>query len=807
MITPFRATYGFKDNSHDLIAWDGNDAPPNDLLGLTDRPAGHIQPQEKWWPAINCGPLGQEWWGIWVVEPDERASRGGMVKSEALLWKKESLASVANLDEYIISLINGDVLSPSGKKELVFNNLANELIQNSGILVIDSLETLPFLISHLWKRLSCEERVNFSVQVKFIPPQLSGTLNSTFYGVPASCINQWYSDNVVFVDSTSKQPLSRGAKFLIGESQRSDKTLSDLVQSCMSNARRLGVMARGADNIEKFRRDETFSHAINALRTVIGFAEKAEEAQFVKLELLDAIKKHLKQSALPDEVIRIRNISENAFLPKQLPEDELKNWIIQNFLENDIETQDEFFQKLVPSKSRSWWHSSVIAGIKEVVESSLAGSNLLSWLSLNSFLPIADKLIFIKKDIDNILFEIAKSSNCTKEEIKKLQLLANDKKWPQMYAWSNHHLTENKAISMQIDAMPNWRKGIPYLIENMQRGQLLDAIELSELSSFSLNFVTKVLESPDLLEGIDINKPGAFSLWKMQLEKGGCFYPSGTNKDLFKELLYKKLTSGLSNHVFREVASESANLFLHDSCANEVWNRLNIQEKEELAKCVVQVLNKEPFLLDEHKFVPIELKTELVNYLDSAHIVFPAFVLVCLSNHISTDERKIFSWLCKTNSSRWDQNALNKLSSLIKANKWRNLVTLLFKNYLVHSEFNSVVHDCSDFLNLLDSWRLRFYRGLASPSDRRELVKRLADLGAELAPDRLEYFWVRAGGEKKSLLLKGTVADIWLHAVQAANQGALNYGMTDLVNALLKEYPNNQELSEIRRMLSLSGVV
>jgi hypothetical protein len=349
--------------------------------------------------------------------------------------------------------------------------------------------------------------------------------------------------------------------------------------------------------------------------------------------------------------------------------------------------------------------------------------------------------------------------------------------------------------------MPDWEKGVPYLIENIQRVQLLDAIELSELNPFLDLFVQRVLKSPDLLKRIDIDQPGAFSLWKLQLEKGGIFYPLDVEKDLFKNTLYKKLASDLPVQVFSRVVSETAGLFLQDSGASEVWNRLNIREKKELAKCAVQILSKEPLLLKEHQFVPRELKEALIDYLNTAYALSPEFILICLSKNVYASEWGIIAWLRKTNSSEWDQGSLKNLGGLIKANKWKTLLKELFKVRSTKPLFMPVVQDCSDLLDFWDSWRLGFYSGASKSVNKDVLVGKVSDIGSELAPSRLSYLWMRAGGEQGSLLSKGTNAEIWFHAVKSAEDGALPNGMADLVKALLDEFPNNEELLEVQKML------
>ncbi len=97
MIRPLRVRYGAQDNMHGLMEWEGHPArPPAALLGLTDKPPGSYSPGERWWPSVGCGPV-ENWWALWWTRPDEQALRGGMVRSDVLLWRLDEVGAVESL--------------------------------------------------------------------------------------------------------------------------------------------------------------------------------------------------------------------------------------------------------------------------------------------------------------------------------------------------------------------------------------------------------------------------------------------------------------------------------------------------------------------------------------------------------------------------------------------------------------------------------------------------------------------------------------------------------------------------------------
>jgi hypothetical protein len=327
MTFPLCAKYGFKNNSHDFLEWDGDDKPPRELLGLTDKPAGHMIPKEQWWPAINCRQI-DEWWAIWSIVPDPEAPRAGMVKSQVFLWPINEISKVNNLDKYI-SILVGDEQKPLSKKDQHFiDELLNELTSNDQTLIIDSVRLVPHIINMLWKNLWDEAKVNFSVRVSFTPPQAFNSVNHpTFYCVPSSLTNQWFNQKVKIIALQDGTELSRAARYL--NDNNNDNTISELIKvfgQKPGNINYVGRLARAADNLDVYRRNNDAGSIISALRSIIACAAQPSEALALKLELLIALKVHFEKNSISvDQVLSLSNLSEDNVLGDKLPKKELLN--------------------------------------------------------------------------------------------------------------------------------------------------------------------------------------------------------------------------------------------------------------------------------------------------------------------------------------------------------------------------------------------------------------------------------------------------------------------------------------------------
>ncbi|MFL5353930.1 effector-associated domain EAD1-containing protein [Archangium sp.] len=78
----------------------------------------------------------------------------------------------------------------------------------------------------------------------------------------------------------------------------------------------------------------------------------------------------------------------------------------------------------------------------------------------------------------------------------------------------------------------------------------------------------------------------------------------------------------------------------------------------------------------------------------------------------------------------------------------------------------------------------------------------MAELGAGLAPDLLDYFWERAGGERKRLKTYERPDVRWREAATLARNGSLPGGLAALVQELRDQFPHNPDLQELSAMLA-----
>ncbi|GIA94128.1 hypothetical protein VCSRO136_0841 [Vibrio cholerae] len=805
MTKPLKAIYGCRNNSHDLLFWEGDSPLPPELLGLTDKPGGYVTPKEKWWPAINCGPVGN-WWALWSIEPDLDAPRSGMVKSTVLLWELDKISQVHCLEEFIYQLVNHKEYKQPYSSLL--QNVANKLICSDNILAIEADETLPLLIAHLWEKLWGEARKEFSVRSAFTPPQsLVRAKLPTFYYVPASVLNQWYLPNVSLINSTTTIETSRATNYLINRAEN-DSLLCQLLFNCCEltgDLKVLNKLGRAADNIDQFRSNSTLTNAIVALRTLIACSPSPDKAKDIKNELLSSIKMLMVSKGDAYDILTMCNLSSDAVPKGAMPEVELSNWIKNNLVTLSHEDLNKFFERALPDKSTQWWSQSVVNGIGTLVNQPETSEHTLFWLSIVNFQKTFLRLSSIPQDLEEMLFECAKASDMTVDNFMALEQFSISQKWAKLHAWTVFNLyDEEQVYNKQRNSMPNWIEGLPFIAQSLSHRHAINLLRDSAFSPFVDLLAERSLKEQTLLNYIDITEENAFQMWQKQLDIGGGFYPPNIETETFLAKLCDCLQTNILPGIFERISKEISEYLLSSTDRVKVWSQLDATRSNILAKDMTKKVVTTPqalqHLSDAESYLINELKAHMTgNYIE------PAFILSYLSQSISHREEDVLRWVKKVHSRTSSAHA-HMLGNIILEKRWKNVANGLYQSsygWLAETpNFKSTIETCSELLNSTNRLWYSLYTGTSTQPHQSEIIRKFSEVSADLAYDRLDSIWQKAGGRPSRLKSHGTELDKWFHAANEAEKGALSRGLIDLLEVLIEEFPNNKQLREINYIVS-----
>lgn len=800
---PLRATYGFINHGHGLIDYEGESPPPAVLSGLTDKPGGHIYPGDKWWPAFNCGAIDSDWWAIWCTVPDEKAPRGGMVKTSVLLWHLNDLHLINDISPYIYQLLNDSEQTsiPINELSTIFDSLSS--IQ--GALVVDSPSCVPQAISVLWPKLWLAARQELSVRMAFQPPQsISTCKHPTFYVVPKSLANQWHIDGFSITSNVTNIQRSRATDFILDINE--DLGMEEVISQCHNLPGSLscfGELSRLADNLDVCRVSPTYTNGISALRTTIACAPETDNAESIKKELLTIIKRTLPLSSSPEHALMLSNICESNVTFHLLPAHELSQWVELNSPSLSYEFLEKLFSR-VNGNYQQWWKDAVLKGLCNVIAPETLAPYVITWLKMPDFDLVLDVLKIDKTHLGNSLFELNRDTALSEDLCKNIEVWAQANACSTLYALSALHQYKSKLVfDKYISAFPYDRVGIEFLISNVSNDTLGAFINDASSEPFLAQISEKVLENKKLLNFIDLNSCYGLKLWSLQLNLGGSFYPPDLNEESFSRGLLK-VVPNLELSVLPNVVEKLIPYLIDSQQREGIWELMNGTKCEVLATSLINCIAKDNIFGFTLNPSEAHLNDAFIAYFEQNPYFSGQLLISFLVQCTSVDEQAVIRWIPKVTSSGWSTCAIS-FGQIIKANKWSKVAETVFSlgggSYFARiPDLRKAVDECAHLLSPLNQCIYRFSIGTHSTSDKDKLTEFFAEVCSRIAYDRLEYYWKISGGELGQLKQNGTPQQNWLEAAQNASSGMLPGGLATLVEKVRKEFPHNEELKTIQNI-------
>jgi hypothetical protein len=801
-IYPFRARYGVKDNMHALLEFNGDLASlPSELLGLTDKPPGYVTPGERWWPSVGCCPLGS-WWVLWWTVPDENATRGGMVRSEVALWPRDMVPTILSLAAVMEELNGGQrIEAPS---ERLLKMAAEALIKASeSTPIIGDLDAWPGLLAALWRRLWPEARLVFSARVAISPPQGGESVSPPLLlGVSASRVNQWPPGDIV-ADSTGSGEFNRAADWLIGKPDEGIEQLLTGGALCADSISSLRGIARAADRIELLRGCPDASSAIDALRTLCAIAPGASAAQVPKRESLAVIEQTLPVASL-QAVLSLANFKEQDVPSSEILSNSVHRWTLAQLPMLVPSDLFQLIEVMTAGKGEKWWLSAIQGAIAAGILLREEHWYRATFICLCHSTDLAAFAELRSQGVEaetNVL-AIAERTTCVVEQFVTLRQNSTTLQWSRLHAWALYKSqSADTAIAQQLSFKPSYLPGLLLLVERIPGAQLVAAAVALGDDRVLEPVTTRTRKTPSLMRDMDLSLASWRTLWSLHVVQGGDPWPAGIDR---KQEMMRFLTASLRERprdgVIQRLAVDFATVAIGFPGRTNLWGALNAHDAQSLADhTAVLLLNDVEHGTDVGVPEP---------YMQDA--VFKALTKSSLSaGTVAT----LLSWepnLYEYNArSRIDQvvdwgKGAAKLGALIRVRRWRSIADNLYKRY-VNGETGilAALEECKDQLSFWQSYRFSTLCNVDAPALSVDvLIDRVAELGGDLAADRLDDVWQRAGGKKKQLLSQGTAAQRWNEAARSAAQGGLNGGLRALVDVLADDLPYNSDLRELRASLS-----
>lgn len=809
MIQPLRARYGAKDNSHGLLEWQGQPgALPSDLPGLTDKPPGYLTPDECWWPSLGCGAVG-DWWALWWTVPDERASRGGMVRSEVALWRLDDIGCVNDLRPVLASLSERETI-PASSPELLCA-VAEALVSSEYRRppVVSDLDAWPSIIADIWSRLWPDARRDFSARVAVIPPQGGESVTPPLiYCVPRQRLPGWADFPVIRV-GLGTSPTSRAALWLVGNDDATFKEILDTCNFCAGDLKKLATVARAADRLDTLRESPSPNIALELLRSLAVMAPSSDTAMSLKAETLRELNRGF-SGTKPEFVFMLRNL-ELASLPNDgQTRAALTSWAHSQAPHLTLDEVRQLLTSLGENQAQTWWQESVRKALLEGFSEpdKQWAKTAINWLGLPGFTEMFIAILPSTETVESNLLDVVTEVKIPEAALHQLQAQAKLRRWSRLHAWAVMNLfLPSQAFLLQKKFPGDMASGMKYLVMHLSGSDVVnEVINTPDSQLIQLVAQRTALES-QLLQAMNVGHVVWRELWAAHIAVGGDCWPPKVNRELLGMKLLDALVAGGAepSGLVSPLAGDLAGIAFSHPDRAKLWGVLGADSCVALLPLVADVFIRTCNAGKVVSSLEPELAQEVLKQTRASSLSVKVFVML-LSSNVSLDEQDLIRCISSSTRVDWQVDIAATVGRAVSNKRWKIAAEKSYDRFMSGAtpELQSMVYECQALLSRWQRVRFAFKAvntGL-TPNIGESIVERVAELGADLAPYELDDIWERAGGKRKDLNMGGTPASRWQSAANTAQLGKLNNGLLALVSELENTHPHNSDLKELASIIS-----
>ncbi|HYH96088.1 effector-associated domain EAD1-containing protein [Hyalangium sp.] len=563
-------------------------------------------------------------------------------------------------------------------------------------------------------------------------------------------------------------------------------------------------VARAADRLERLRTDPQADRALELLRTLVLVAPAQDAAAALKEEALGVLERGF-AAASPSFVLSLANLDPAKLPAGGPPEKAIKDWIGRHAPRLPLEEVPTFLEMLSPGRAEHWWRRAMNAALSEGMVSSEPrwAKAALLWLGLPGAVEALRTLLPANDGVEKRLLEMTSGVEMPKIAVQQLRQQAAERRWSRLHAWAAmQELAAREALQAQRAFPGEPLAGLVLLVERLPGPAVVEEAVSTQDAQLTKLLGRRTAREPELIRPLDAKHPGWRTLWSAHVAEGGSTWPPDANREaLGRGLLDAILDGDEPQSLVVALAEGLADAALRHPERAVLWTSLSAGGRTALLPWVASALVKlceeghavslpEPLLLDA---VVSRARTTLLS----------ARVLAVLLNwDVRLDEQEARRWIFRPKPSEWAPVAV-ALGQAVRARGWKHVASDLYELSKRSPELRPAADACQSLLSSWQRWLLS-WGGTGSRSPELNIgpvVLRVAELGANLADDRLEDIWERAGGERKHLKSSGAPDVRWREAATLAQKGTLKGGLLALVRELLIDRPYNEELRELEKEL------
>jgi len=840
-ITVYRAIYGAtKDGSHDLLR-----APSKHtdlftkLLRYTDEP-GILNLGSFSGPALSGFPL-EEFYALLEIFRDPSASRGGMVRTYALLLPLEEVSRVDGLspffkrlpDELIsdsdstleleVEITDAELTVSRSEIDAKYAPLAQRVMATAGKsepVIWTEAQNLGNAASVLWFGLWPSVRKHFSFHHAAGPQDISSRDYSeegvTLIGTPGEREGKWGNHHTA-VPNGNVDELTLAESYLLrlpksnalrefGENlEVSPDSLGDLdkLESCYQYFTQL----------EKLDLGKTI-----ALATLTGhLSPDSRRGEEIKSQIFTKISESF-PSADPEGIKRLRNFDPQSFEDgESVVKSALKSWSNSNILE---ESHSDLISQCFSSSPNHFWKESVLKGLSEAIEEWPPRTPNVLWEWWEACPDLIQELEEYIPSGDSIETDL---SEATPKEIPEtvgedICQLAQQRDWPKLGAVALvSSLPPGRAFKQFLESFQfsEYLTGLRAAATRVDNAEIIETALDIQNESLYLLAGELCAENPSLLVNLDVENPGWRSIWFKSMKAGkedvwsSIPDPSGKVETLLELVLESESVSdGL---LLRVSKTEYADLTdFPDRYA--VWKKLprksRVEFLDQTAEGWIDRFSTNPGFEGEPE-EPLRRKilepSRLNRLLDTGESLSRG--LQVFSTFDELEEHKFQKWLNEALSRSTNLNPIDseEIGKRISRRGWNKTASIISERVVDRPDLEPALRECEELLSTFERLATSLRGGVDTVDvNRDDWWEALTQITSVLYPRGVtqNMIWERAGGDVSAISIEQSGKAQWREAIHKLRHGGAghNISVDGLLYNLREEYPDNDRLELLDEM-------
>ena len=826
-----QALFGDKAGSYALISASLNTDEAKRLCNITDlldRPsAGHLTK-----PVVRGFAVHDSYLFIKSFPDNDPGVRKGRVLSHTLIVDQEDLnsvndirsvfnhfISVPNKNEKLKSFeIENSTFRPRLKniptrEAFALNCVLNHSSYGNVIVWVGEAGYLS-LIRQVWSQLSGELRSTLRIGVGFNPQRIDAQKLSLIY-VPQEYESKWKTGEYCVVGQQDRGSLDSMASFLLAGREEDCKPLRKIISDFHVVPKEIEdfrYLETGVATYESLSPETEFIRIIILCDLVSKYSPDQMVATKNKRMLLSIVKSRI-PSATANQLPKLRNVDWSGFPgAEQEIGRHIAGWVVEALgsLGEGVSTTALVDSAFDAETDVDWWAESVSRGLKRALNKWKPNYAILVWdwfSEQNGLVQILDNIIPATIEVETAL--VRSLPKLSIDLAKEIILLAKRRNWLTLHGLSTLQVYDTEKSfckQLEIDTDPNFTDALSSMSNAISGKEFLGLVVALDDGRLTTIASEKVMQSPKLINQIDVTEIVWRKVWLLCIENGMHPYKELRNPDTILFSLLDELLGGeeVDPKLVAALGTSGLNDISRYNRRSRVWGCLDERTRRAfLLRTAVACIHR----IDDGDMPICDLEDELRKQVSNVAMmreisgdssISSSTKILLFEELPSMKESTLFELI---RSGRFSQNESQRIGKLVLRHRWRKAAEVIGDLVSSRKDLKPALLACESLLGFLQKMSLLYTEHLSRGVSTDEWWSNfLSQCYTKYPRGPLDKgLWVRSNGDEYDLQTFGSGREIWMDVISKMRSDRVDVSIETLLAEMRKDFPHNIELKYLER--------